>query len=107
MFKCMLQLMQMKEEDLRLYFNHQKVTRCVLNYVKCTAKNKCQYHKESTYKMRFRITIVFAGDFTQLLTTRREDTSKDGFKDWPFTSVHFWGTNPNGRFHLHTIYDVS
>ena len=34
------------------------------------------------------------------MTRREEDSSKSGFKQWTFNTVHFWGTNPNGEFIL-------
>ncbi len=40
------------------------------------------------------------GDYSQLLTRREADTSGEGFVDWTFQTVHFWGTDPNGEFLL-------
>ena len=48
----------------------------------------------------------FPGDFSQLLTRREEDMSSAGFKNWTFTTAHFWGTNPNGDFKLSLAYTV-
>ena len=42
-------------------------------------------------------------DFSQLLTKRSKDWSAKGFQNWSFTTLHFWGTNPNGIFKLHII----
>jgi len=36
------------------------------------------------------------GTETTLLTEREQDKSIDGFKNWPFMSVHNWGENPKG-----------
>ncbi|VDO57778.1 unnamed protein product [Onchocerca flexuosa] len=38
---------------------------------------------------------------TQLLSVRRKDRSSDGFRHWPFMSVHTWGENPRGIWQLH------
>ena len=42
-------------------------------------------------------------DFSQLLTPRAKDRSTQGFQNWTFQSLHFWGTDPNGIFKLHII----
>ncbi|CAF4426257.1 unnamed protein product, partial [Adineta steineri] len=36
------------------------------------------------------------GTQTTLLTEREQDRSPDGFRNWPFMSVHTWGENPKG-----------
>ena len=53
------------------------------------------------------IDYFLKGDYTQLLTRREEDTSSDGFKNWTFTTLHFWGTNPNGEFSIALFNNVS
>jgi len=37
---------------------------------------------------------------SQLLTRRIKDVSSEGFTNWKFSSVHFWGesTKVNGKF---------
>uniref|UniRef100_A0A914V516 P/Homo B domain-containing protein n=1 Tax=Plectus sambesii TaxID=2011161 RepID=A0A914V516_9BILA len=40
------------------------------------------------------------GTKTKLLSTRRRDDSKAGFRHWPFMSVHTWGESPGGWWHL-------
>lgn len=40
------------------------------------------------------------GTETVLLTRRPKDTSKEGFKNWKFLSLHLWGENPNGVWKL-------
>ncbi|XP_074651716.1 neuroendocrine convertase 1-like [Tubulanus polymorphus] len=39
-----------------------------------------------------------AGTITRLLTQRGRDLSSDGFKNWPFMSVHQWGEKPGGTW---------
>jgi hypothetical protein len=34
------------------------------------------------------------GTMSQLLTIRSKDVSSEGFTNWKFSSVHFWGENP-------------
>nr|XP_032829914.1 neuroendocrine convertase 1-like [Petromyzon marinus] len=46
------------------------------------------------------------GTTTALLAERERDASRDGFKGWPFMSVHTWGENPVGTWTL-TITDRS
>jgi len=41
-----------------------------------------------------------SGSISMLLSRRPNDQSKNGFSNWYFTSVHFWGENPKGRWHL-------
>ena len=52
----------------------------------------------SIYNLLFSI-----GTISQLLTIRPEDESKEGFKDWRFMSVHFWGENPAGEWTLYIV----
>ncbi len=41
---------------------------------------------------------------SQLLTARPEDNdSEEGFHDWGFSSVHFWGEMPKGRWTLYVV----
>ena len=40
------------------------------------------------------------GTTSQLLATRPNDDSTYGLDRWPFTSVQFWGENPNGQWTL-------
>lgn len=35
-----------------------------------------------------------------LLSRRRNDKSKNGFSNWFFTSLHFWGETPSGKWTL-------
>ncbi|KAI6182681.1 PHOMO B domain-containing protein [Aphelenchoides bicaudatus] len=42
-----------------------------------------------------------SGMRSQLLHPRVKDSSTDGFKQWPFTSVQFWGENPFGLWKVH------
>lgn len=37
---------------------------------------------------------------SNLLKYRNQDMSNEGFKSWPFMSVHFWGENPIGIWNL-------
>ena len=38
------------------------------------------------------------GTTSRLLAKRPADDSTDGLDKWPFTSVEFWGENPNGEW---------
>ncbi len=40
---------------------------------------------------------------SSLLELRRFDASLDGFKSWPFMSVHFWGESVVGLWRLEII----
>ncbi|XP_025076934.1 furin-like protease kpc-1 [Pomacea canaliculata] len=40
------------------------------------------------------------GTRSTLLPRRPNDLSSDGFRGWPFLSVHFWGENPQGQWML-------
>ncbi|KAF0992607.1 hypothetical protein HZS_6281, partial [Henneguya salminicola] len=40
------------------------------------------------------------GSPSQILSTRRYDTSEEGLDEWNFMSVHFWGENPKGKWKL-------
>lgn len=44
------------------------------------------------------------GTRTRLLSPRRRDNSRAGFRRWPFMSVHTWGEDPKGWWQLE-IYD--
>lgn len=35
-----------------------------------------------------------------LLSRRKNDKSKNGFSNWFFTSLHFWGESPDGKWTL-------
>uniref|UniRef100_A0A915JT96 P/Homo B domain-containing protein n=1 Tax=Romanomermis culicivorax TaxID=13658 RepID=A0A915JT96_ROMCU len=37
---------------------------------------------------------------TNILAPRERDESSTGFRQWPFTSVHTWGENPDGEWSL-------
>ena len=41
-----------------------------------------------------------SGTRSTLLDARPQDYSTNGFMDWPFMSVHFWGENPTGTWTL-------
>ncbi|KAG1652008.1 PC3-like endoprotease variant B [Nymphon striatum] len=41
-----------------------------------------------------------AGTVSTLLTRRSQDKSPNGFNNWTFTSVHFWGETPSGVWKL-------
>ncbi|RWS01236.1 neuroendocrine convertase 1-like protein, partial [Dinothrombium tinctorium] len=41
-----------------------------------------------------------SGSSSMLLSERPLDTSPDGFDNWPFTTVHFWGEHPRGLWTL-------
>ncbi len=41
-----------------------------------------------------------SGTKTSLLSQRLFDFDTDGYTDWPFMSVHFWGEDPNGDWLL-------
>lgn len=41
-----------------------------------------------------------SGTVSMLLSPRPNDKSKNGFANWHFTSVHFWGEEPQGRWNL-------
>ena len=52
--------------------------------------------------IQFLLFVVFAllsPIQTTMLTPRPLDLSKEGFKDWPFTSVQAWGEDPKVRLH--------
>ncbi|VDD93671.1 unnamed protein product [Enterobius vermicularis] len=56
-----------------------------------------------TYPVRGHLAIYLTspnGTKTQLLSVRREDKSKAGFRSWPFMSVHSWGEEGKGRWQL-------
>ncbi|EDO33327.1 predicted protein, partial [Nematostella vectensis] len=40
------------------------------------------------------------GTTSQLLSTRKYDTSTNGLKDWSFMTVHFWGEDPAGEWEV-------
>lgn len=44
------------------------------------------------------------GTNTMLLSERKGDTSKEGFINWPFMSVHTWGEDPAGEWKIR-VYD--
>ena len=47
------------------------------------------------------ITLVSpSGTASDLLRKRDRDISSDGFQNWPFMSVFFWGENPRGNWTL-------
>ncbi|VDK49650.1 unnamed protein product [Anisakis simplex] len=61
------------------------------------------------YPVRGHLSIYLVspqGTVTQLLKVRREDKSPNGFRHWPFMSVHTWGENPKGLWQLE-VYDKS
>ena len=41
-----------------------------------------------------------SGTTSNLLSYRRSDYFPDGYFDWPFMSVHFWGEDPRGEWKL-------
>uniref|UniRef100_A0A915EM14 P/Homo B domain-containing protein n=1 Tax=Ditylenchus dipsaci TaxID=166011 RepID=A0A915EM14_9BILA len=41
------------------------------------------------------------GTLSQLISPRPLDVTDEGFKQWPFTTVHMWGENPSGVWTLH------
>ena len=45
-----------------------------------------------------------SGTRTRLLSPRRRDNSRAGFRKWPFMSVHTWGEDPKGWWQLE-VYD--
>lgn len=40
------------------------------------------------------------GTVSMLLSRRPNDASRSGFTNWYFTSLHFWGERPHGRWRL-------
>ncbi|KAG7221789.1 hypothetical protein INR49_028863 [Caranx melampygus] len=44
---------------------------------------------------------------TQLLAKRQFDNSKEGFRDWQFMTVHFWGERAEGTWTLEMIDSLS
>ena len=49
-----------------------------------------------------------SGTTSTLLPYRNYDfINEEGYDDWPFMSVHFWGENPVGTWTLHTTYRSS
>ncbi|KAI6203185.1 hypothetical protein M3Y94_00527500 [Aphelenchoides besseyi] len=42
-----------------------------------------------------------SGMISQIMSPRARDRSTEGFKNWPFMSVHFWGENPRGKWKVH------
>uniref|UniRef100_T1IUB0 P/Homo B domain-containing protein n=1 Tax=Strigamia maritima TaxID=126957 RepID=T1IUB0_STRMM len=53
------------------------------------------------HRCRGNLEIFFispSGTESQVLTRRPRDCSDEGFDQWPFTSVHFWGENPEGKW---------
>jgi len=40
------------------------------------------------------------GTRSTLLSVRPQDTSSEGFNEWPFMTTHNWGELPGGRWHL-------
>ncbi|XP_015927741.1 furin-like protease 1, isoforms 1/1-X/2 [Parasteatoda tepidariorum] len=45
------------------------------------------------------------GTRSMLLAQRPPDTTRGGFNNWPFMSVHMWGENPNGLWKLEVSND--
>lgn len=45
------------------------------------------------------------GTRSTLLAQRPSDTTRSGFQDWPFMSVHMWSENPNGAWKLEVVND--
>lgn len=55
----------------------------------------------STKRGDIRISLISPfGTESNLLDHRPLDKSKNGFKNWPFMSVHYWGENLNGEWIL-------
>lgn len=46
----------------------------------------------------------FLGTLVQILSSRKRDKSKDGFRKWKFMSVATWGEDPRGIWILY-IFD--
>ena len=44
-----------------------------------------------------------SGTLSTLLSYRDNDGSNDGYFDWPFMSVMFWGEDPTGEWSLNVI----
>ncbi|KAI6178515.1 PHOMO B domain-containing protein [Aphelenchoides besseyi] len=42
-----------------------------------------------------------SGMISQIISPRARDRSTEGFKNWPFMSVHFWAENPSGTWKVH------
>ncbi|OQV20757.1 Furin-like protease 2 [Hypsibius exemplaris] len=52
------------------------------------------------------LTLISPQNTTSVLLPRRTlDDSRQGFRNWAFTSVHFWGENPTGRWRLVVEYN--
>ncbi|XP_072748578.1 neuroendocrine convertase 1 [Anoplolepis gracilipes] len=47
------------------------------------------------------------GTTVQILTSRKQDESKDGFRKWKFMSVATWGENPQGFWYLDIVDKIS
>jgi len=47
-----------------------------------------------------------SGTRAQLLDNRPKDSSRSGFTNWPFMSVHSWGENPTGKWRLEIHNDL-
>lgn len=55
------------------------------------------------YSRRGDLTIFLTtpmGTKSNLLPTRSEDSSDEGFKKWPFMTTHAWGEDPRGKWTL-------
>jgi proprotein convertase subtilisin/kexin type 1 len=50
--------------------------------------------------------MLNSGTETKLLTEREQDKSTDGFRNWPFMSVHNWEENPKGLWTIKIMDNV-
>jgi proprotein convertase subtilisin/kexin type 1 len=71
--------------------NHIKYLEHVQLYVSIEYSKRGDLHLNLTSPM---------GTDTMLLSERAGDYSTDGFKNWPFMSVHTWGEDPSGVWQL-------
>lgn len=58
-------------------------------------------HLEQRLTVSFMDHFINLGMRSQLLHPRPKDNSTEGFEQWPFTSVQFWGESPAGLWKLH------
>ncbi|CAF0717828.1 unnamed protein product [Brachionus calyciflorus] len=72
-----------------------------LNYLEHVLA-KVSLHSGTRGKLRINL-ISPMGTKSNLLDFRKRDLSREGFKSWPFMSVHFWGENPKGVWKLEVI----
>jgi subtilisin family serine protease/subtilisin-like proprotein convertase family protein len=100
----LINLRDMHESRLKMtYNNHSAIDVCKsnLNYLEHVVSVITLL---SGVRGQFIINLISpANTVSNLLEYRRLDKSVDGFKSWPFMSVHFWGEKLIGEWRLEII----